>query len=372
MSKSSKLHFSPAGKEFHSVLRKRVDKYFFDNNIPKTGNLNLFLKTIILFSAYFIPYFLLVLGTFEQKSAWLLLAALMGFAMAGIGMAVMHDANHGSYSSKPVFNRLLGYFSIGLLSGSSINWRIQHNLIHHTYTNVHDHDEDIAPPGFLRFEPHAKRKSLHKFQFLYAWFFYSLMTIMWSTVKDFVQLTRYHKKGLLKGRKLWLSKSTNTSFIIELFIVIVSKVLYFSYMLLPYWLIEEMTFYNWVVGYIILHAVAGFIMAIVFQLAHVVNENEFPLPSDDGILENHWAAHQLKTTMNFAPGNKFLTWYTGGLNHQVEHHLFPNISHVHYTKIAAIVEKTAAEFDLPYKSKPTFISALWAHEVMLWKLGRKT
>ena len=295
----------------------------------------------------------------------------MGLAMAGIGMAVMHDANHGSYSSSPLFNRLLGYLSIGIVAGSSINWRIQHNLIHHTYTNVHDHDEDIAPPGILRFEPHAKRKSIHKFQFLYAWFFYSLMTVMWSTVKDFRQLIRYHNKGLLKGRKLWLNKSKNTSLAIELSIVVISKILYFGYMLLPYWFVKEMTFLDWLTGYLILHAVAGLILALIFQLAHVVDENEFPLPSGDGTLENHWAVHQLKTTMNFAPDNRFLTWYAGGLNYQVEHHLFPSISHVHYPRIAFIVANTAKEFKLPYRTKHTFSSALRAHALMLWKLGNK-
>ncbi len=371
MRKSANIHFNRNGKQFHIELRKRVDKYFHDNNIPKTGNSNMFVKTTILFSAYLIPYFILVFQVFDQKIIWLFIAAIMGIAMAGIGMSVMHDANHGSYSKNNTFNRLLGYFSIGMLAGSSINWRIQHNLIHHTYTNIHDHDEDIAPPGFLRFDPHAKRRSVHQFQFLYAWFFYSLMTVLWSTIKDFVQLNQYHKDGLLKGRKLWLIKGVNTSLTIELSIIIVSKILYFSYMLLPYFLIKEMSFSDWVIGYLFLHAVAGLIMAMVFQLAHVANENEFPLPAENGTLENHWAVHQLKTTMNFAPDNKFLTWYVGGLNHQVEHHLFPNICHVHYPRIAHIVAQTAKEFELPYKTKPSFLSALCAHEIMLWKLGKE-
>ena len=371
MINTTAVRFNNSNRQFHNELRRRVDSYFAERKLSKAGNYTMYIKTIVLFAAYLVPYFLIVLRVFDNKIDWLLLSAIMGFAMAGIGMSIMHDANHGSYSKSVTFNKLLGYFSISLLSGSSINWKIQHNIIHHTYTNVHEHDEDIAPPGILRFEPHAPRKKIHKFQFLYAWFFYSIMTIMWSTSKDFRQLIRYHKKGFLKGRKLWLVRGANTSFMVELLIIIVAKILYFGYMLIPYFLVKEMTFLNWLTGYAVLHAIAGLIMAMVFQLAHVVGENEFPLPTEDGNLENHWAEHQLKTTMNFALGNRLLGWYVGGLNHQVEHHLFPSICHVHYPKIARIVEKTAREFNLPYRTKKTFIGALWSHEVMLWNLGRR-
>src|SRR4051812_11621294 len=157
-----------ANRPFQTELRKRVDSYFKENNISKNGNLHLYIKTVVMFAMYLIPYFLIVLNVFESKTIWMLLAVLMGLGMAGIGMCVMHDANHGSYSKNNRLNRILGFFSIGLLSGNSLNWRIQHNVIHHTYTNVHEHDEDIAPLGFLRFEPHAEKKKIHKFQFLYA------------------------------------------------------------------------------------------------------------------------------------------------------------------------------------------------------------
>lgn len=370
MKTQTPVRFNNSRRQFHSELRKRVDSYFIDNQTSKTGDLSLYLKTAILFAAYLVPYFLIVFNVFDQKMMWLLMAVIMGFAMAGIGMGIMHDANHGSYSKNATINRLLGYFSISLLAGSSLNWKIQHNQLHHTYTNVHDHDEDIAPPGMLRFEPHAPLKSIHRFQFVYAWILYAMMTLMWSTVKDFRQLTRYHRKGLLKNRKLWFIKGVNTTYPIELAIITFAKICYFSYMLLPFFLVQEMTILNWLTGYVVLHAIAGLVMAMVFQLAHVVEHTEYPLPDQDGNLENHWAEHQLRTTMNFAQNNRALAWYAGGLNQQIEHHLFPSVCHIHYPKIAAIVEKTALEFNLPYAKKKTFSSALWSHQVMLWKLGR--
>jgi linoleoyl-CoA desaturase len=285
----------------------------------------------------------------------------MGLSMAGIGLCVMHDANHGSYSKNKTVNTILSY-TINVLGGHSANWRIQHNVIHHTFTNVHEHDEDIAPPGFLRFEPHSKRKWVHKLQFIYAWVFYGMMTLMWSSTKDFRQLNRYHKQGLLKG--------LNTTYKKELTIIVVTKILYFAYMLLPYFLVSQMTFLNWVVGFLTVHYVAGFVLAAIFQPAHVVNETEFPVPSENGSLEDDWAVHQLKTTMNFANRDQVFSWLVGGLNYQVEHHLFPTICHIHYPKISEIVKKTAAEFNLPYNAKSTFVGALWSHEQLLWKLGR--
>jgi linoleoyl-CoA desaturase len=349
-----------SNRNFQTELRKRVDSYFKDNKLSKNGNIHLYLKTAVMFAAYLVPYFLLVFNIFDIKSVWLLLSVLMGFGMAGIGMCVMHDANHGSYSKSEKFNRILGFFSIGLLSGNSLNWRIQHNVIHHTYTNVHDHDEDIAPLGFLRFEPHAEKKKIHKFQFLYAWFFYGLMTFMWSTVKDFKQVIRYNKEGHLKVAK--------TTFAKELAIVIVSKILYYAYMLVPFFVVPEMTFLNWLCGYLIMHYVAGLTLAVVFQVAHVTEENEFPL-ANDGALENNFIEHQLRTTMNFATNNRLVSYLVGGLNYQVEHHLFPAISHIHYPKISKIVEATALEFNMPYKKEETFFGAVSLHGKMLYKLG---
>jgi len=362
MSNATVVRFNNSNRQFYTELKKRVDAYFKDNNISKNGNYNLYLKTVFMFSAYLVPYFLLVFQVFENKLVWLLLSAMMGLAMAGIGLCVMHDANHGSYSKNTTVNKILGFFSLNLLGGHSMNWQIQHNVIHHTYTNVHGHDEDIAPPGFLRFDPHAEKKGVHKLQFLYAWFFYGLMTMMWSTTKDFRQIIRYHKRGLLKG--------ANTTFGKELTIIIASKILYYAYMLVPFFLVKEMTFLNWLSGFVLLHYMAGLTLAAIFQPAHVVGETEFPLPNEAGSIENHWAEHQLRTTMNFATKDPVFCWLVGGLNFQVEHHLFPSISHVHYPKLSSIVENTALEFNIPYNSQKTFAGAIWSHEVMLWKLGR--
>lgn len=356
------LRFDNTKRQFYTEVRKRVDAYFKEHGISKHGNWNMYLKTAFMFALYFVPYFLLVFNVFDSKWLWFLMSVLMGLGMAGIGLCVMHDANHGSYSKNTTLNKVIGFFSLNVLGGHAVNWRIQHNVIHHTYTNVHEHDEDIAPPGFMRFEPHSKIKWIHKLQFVYAWFFYGMMTLMWTITKDFRQLIRYNKQGHLKA--------AGTSFKKELTILIASKVFYWSYMLVPFFLTKEMTFLNWLIGFVTLHYIAGLSLALIFQPAHVVEETEFPLPCEKGNLENHWAEHQMRTTMNFGNGDPVFSWLVGGLNFQVEHHLFPTICHIHYPKISQILKQTAQEFNVPYNAKKTFVGALWSHQVMLWKLGR--
>lgn len=362
MNTNKSLRFNNSNRQFYTEAKKRVDSYFKDNQISKNGNWNMYTKTVVMFAAYFLPYFLLVFHVFDSGWAWLLLSALMGLSMAGIGLCIMHDANHGSYSKNLKLNQFLAYFSMMIVGGHAVNWRIQHNVIHHTYTNVHEHDEDIAPLGFLRFEPHAERKWIHKLQFLYAWFFYGMMTLMWSTTKDFKQLSRYNAQGHLKA--------ANTTYRKELLRIIGSKFLYYTYMLIPYFAVKEMTILQWLCGFVVCHYMAGLVLAMIFQPAHVVEETEFPLPCDQGNLENHWAEHQMRTTMNFANNDPVFSWLVGGLNFQVEHHLFPNICHIHYPKISKILEKTAREFNVPYNSRKTFVGALWSHQLMLWRLGR--
>ena len=360
MSQTTARFNNSSNTKFQHELRKRVDSYFKTNHINKNGNAKMYLKSIIMFAMYLIPYFLIVFNVVNSNLVLIFMCLLMGLGMSTIGMCVMHDANHGSYSKNKIFNKILGFFSIGLLAGSSLNWRIQHNVIHHTFTNVHEVDEDIAPLGFLRFEPHAKKRKIHRIQFVYAWLFYGMMTLMWSTVKDFKQIIRYNKAGYLK--------SSNTTLKIELWVIILSKLFYYGYMLIPYFIIPEITFTKWLIGYIIMHYISGLTLAVIFQAAHVNDENEFPLVSS-GKLEYNFIEHQLRTTKNFAMKSPLITYFLGGLNFQIEHHLFPYISHIHYPKIAPIVEATVKEFNLPYNYDKTFSRAVYEHGKMLYKLG---
>jgi len=356
----------PAGDKtkFYQTLRSRVESYFKHNDVSKFGGRKMISKTIFMLLLYFAPYALLVSGLFENIWVLLALVVVMGTGLAGIGLSVMHDANHGSYSKSRKNNKVIGYI-LNVIGGNSINWRIQHNVLHHSFTNIEGHDEDIDPVGLLRFSPHAKLRKIHRFQHWYAWLFYGLMTFTWIVNKDFSQLYRFKKKDLLK--------TYNTTYGKEMTILVLTKSLYWSYVFVaPYLVLShsfDITWWQVVIGIFIMHYVAGMILALVFQPAHVMDECTFPVPNDESEMEDNWAIHQLKTTCNFAKNNLPLSWYVGGLNFQIEHHLFPDVSHIHYRKISSIVRETAKEFNLPYYQKRTFIGAIISHFIFLKKLG---
>ncbi len=356
------LKFANHQQDFFTTLSQRVNQYFKSNGIERTANSEMVFKTIFMFMLYFIPYFVIISGGVTNIWWQLGMCVVMGLGLAGIGLSVMHDANHGSYSTKNWVNNLLG-LSLNLVGGHAFNWKVQHNVLHHTYTNVHEVDEDISPRGVLRMAPTSRWIPIHRYQHMYAWVFYGLMTFVWVLAKDFSRLVKYEKDGLVKR-----NKSTAAA---EWSAMLVSKALYFGYILVVPMLLLPLAWWQVLIGFFVMHYVAGFILAIIFQPAHVVDGTEYPLPDGDGKLENNWAIHQLLTTTNFGHKEKLFSWYVGGLNYQVEHHLFPNVCHVHYRKLATIVEQTAAEFGLPYKTKERFWDALVAHARQLKMLGAR-
>jgi linoleoyl-CoA desaturase len=337
-------------EKFFKTLTKRVNNYFKGKNIKKTGNWRLWLKTGIMFALYFVPYCILMLNV----PGWLQIpiVIIMGIGMAGIGMNVMHDANHGSYSSKKWVNKIMGS-SIYILAGNVYNWQVQHNVLHHTYTNIHGHDEDLDAGRILRFSPIAKWAKRHKLQHWYGIFLYGLLTINWVATTDFKQTKKYLK------RKLSFRKFPNP--IRQWITVIISKIIYLTIFLVIPIMYSGVSWWKIIIGFFIIHYVAGIILGLIFQLAHVVEDTEMPEPDELGKMENTWAIHQLHTTANFGTQNKFMNWFSGGLNHQVEHHLFQNISHIHYVNLGKIVRATAKECDLPYKEYRTTYAAFKAH-----------
>ncbi len=359
---SKTLTFATTSKEFVATLNHRVNGYFKSNNLSRHANNEMLIKTGIMFALYCIPYILIVTSTVTSSMGLIAMVVIMAIGLAGIGLSVMHDANHGAYSTKPWVNTLIGY-SINFVGASKFNWKIQHNILHHTYTNVHEEDEDISPRGALRLSPHSKWIHLHKYQHVYAWFLYGLMTIVWMTTKDFVRLSRYANDGLVKKYNANLTR--------EWVILIATKVFYAGYIIIIPIMFTALVWWQVLLGFFIMHYLAGFVLAIIFQPAHVIEGNLFPVPDDNNTLENHWAVHQLLTTTNFANKSRWFTWYVGGLNFQIEHHLFPHICHVHYSKISRIVKETAGEFGFPYKSADTFLGALAGHARLLRELGRK-
>jgi len=318
------------------------------------------IKTIIMLTVFFVPLIVMSTGLVSSPALIFALYITSGLGMAGVGMGVMHDAIHGSYSKHKLVNKYVGY-TMNLIGANANVWRVQHNVLHHTYTNVDEGDDDINSPFFLRFSPNAKHYWIHRFQHLYIWFFYGLSTISWITTKDFVRVKRYREMGFFNKEGEYGK---------EVLKITGWKLFYYSYALvlplimipLPAWII--------VLAFLSMHFVTGICISLVFQTAHIVSDAAFPKADHEGLISNDWTVHQLATTSNYAPRSKVFSWLIGGLNFQVEHHLFPNICHIHYSKLSEIVSETAREFNVPYMVKKTFVEALSDHVKMLRQLGR--
>jgi linoleoyl-CoA desaturase len=315
-------------------------------------------KTVTLLALTFIPYGLILSG---RLSAWpmLGLAVVMGIGLAGIGFSISHDALHGAYSSRPWLNRLIG-LSFDLCGANGYMWKITHNVIHHTYTNIEGLDEDLTVSPLLRLSPSAEHKPMHRYQHLYAFAAYSMSTLFWVFVKDY-------KYFLQRDLGPYKNKRHPRS---EIATLIVTKLLYYGWALaLPLWLLP-VPWWQVLIGFLVLHLTAGLILGIVFQLAHVVEGTDYPAPDPAGVMEHAWLVHEMATTSNFGRRNRLLCWYVGGLNFQVEHHLFPRTCSVHYPAISPIVEELAREYGVPYNAQPTLRAAIASHYRMLRKLGQ--
>ena len=348
--------------DFIVGLRRKVDGYFKQNNLSKYGNRTIVFQSVFMGILYLLPYVLMLSGVVTSVLGVMLSWIAMGAGMAGLGMVMMHDANHRVFSRNQTVNKWLGK-SLYLLGGFPPNWRHQHNTMHHGFTNIEGHDEDIAPVGFLRFSPHRKLFKVHRFQHIYAWLLYGLMTLSWVTMTDFSRIRNYKKEGVTPFNKNYSRYLTD---------LIVAKTFYYLFLLIVPLVVVPVAWYWIVGGFFVMHYVGGLILTTIFQTAHVVPSSVYPLPAGDGKLENNWAIHQLLTTSDFSPNSKIFSWMIGGLNYQVEHHLFPNVSHVHYKKLSQLVQETAREYNLPYHYQENFYQAVRSHWKMLKMLGRQS
>lgn len=309
---------------------------------------------------YAVPWVLMVSGVVSSFGLVLLLWSLMAFGMTGLGLAVTHDANHNAYSKNGKVNKFLGAL-LNSIGGYHINWKVQHNVLHHSYTNIHGLDEDIDPPA-MRTTLDQKRKPIHRFQAIYAPFLYSLMSLFWLTMRDFTLVKRYAREGLLSKQGISESKARRN--------IILNKAAYFLLLIVVPVFVMSVPWWQILIGFVLMHLLAGLMLALIFQTAHAVEDTDVYVSEEGKYVENSWAIHQMKTTANYACNSTVFSWFIGGLNFQIEHHLFPNICHIHYKRISRIVKETAREFKVPYHEFPTFWGALRSHFHFLRQMGR--
>lgn len=354
----AKVIFNNKNAIFFQSLKNEVEKYFKENGIRKTGNWHLYTKTLVLIPTAVGLYSFLLFGSYSGLVG-IVLSLLLGATLSAIGFNIMHDACHGSYSQKKWVNELLA-LTLNALGGNAFIWKQKHNVIHHSYTNVDGVDDDIAKSPIIRQCSTQVWKPAHRLQHIYIWLVYALSSFLWIFVMD---MSKYATKRIYKTA---LQKMDTKEHIIFW----VSKVLYVVfYILVPAYVVG---WGAWGIGFLCMQLAMGLSLSVVFQLAHVVEETTFEhAPGDQILIENEWAIHQVKTTANFAPRSKMISWLVGGLNFQVEHHLFPRISHVHYPALSEIVARNCRAHGIQYNTIDTMGGAIRSHYRFMRLLGQK-
>jgi linoleoyl-CoA desaturase len=346
-----------ASDDFQRELRRRVDAYFASTGRRPRDCWPMYLKTGILFALLTSSYVLLV---FVAQAWWQVvpLTVLLGLVAASIGFNVQHDGGHQAYSGHPWINKVMA-MTLDLMGGSSYIWARKHNSVHHTYANITGQDDDINL-GFLgRLSPHQQRLGVHRFQHYYLWLLYGFLPVKWQVYDDFRDLlsgqTGSHRLARPKG---W-----------DLAVFLGGKFLFFALaigiplLLHPLWAV--------LLVYLSMGFVQGVVLSVVFQLAHCVEDAAFPMPIDDtNRMEAAWAQHQVETTVDFARGSRVVSWCVGGLNFQIEHHLFPQICHMNYPAVSKVVEETCRDFGVRYKAHSTLWAALASHFRWLKRMGK--
>jgi len=360
-SAANTLKFSRSDR-FIRELRRRVDAYFERTGRRRRDCPQMYFKTATIL-AWFITAYLLLLFVATSWWAILPLAVVLGISVAAIGFNIQHDGGHKAYSDRQWVNKSMA-LTLDLMGGSSYLWDWKHNTIHHTYPNIPGQDDDIDLGMLGRLSPHQRRYWFHRLQGVYLWLLYGFLALKWHLVTDFLVVAtgciRTHRVPRPRGRDLLVFIGGKIVFLSLAFVVPI--------LLHPAWAV--------LVVYAIAAFVSGVVLSVVFQLAHCVGEADFPAPvhTPDGgqRMQTEWAVHQVQTTVDFARGNRVLCWFLGGLNFQIEHHLFSRICHVHYPALAKVVEETCREFGVHYTAQRSFLTALRSHYRWLVEMGRPT
>jgi linoleoyl-CoA desaturase len=344
---SPKVAFASGGA-FLDDVRREVDAYLADPAVARRGRRALFLKAVVAIGLMGLGWSGLMLASPGPFLAAACLVALTLGAML-TAFSVQHDANHGAFFRRTRHNHLLGWSSDALLGYSSYVWRVKHNVAHHTYTNVDGYDDDIEQLPIVRLAPSQPSRWWYRWQHVYVWPLYCLFTLKMQFVGDLGALLR----GRVGNSAVRVPKGWSLAGYLAGKAVFFGWILVLPLLVYPWWAVLG--------ALLAISAATGLVVAVTFQLAHCVEEASFTSPAELRAERRVWAVHEVESTVDFCPGNRVITWFVGGLNYQIEHHLFPRVAHVHYPRLAAIVERQAAIHGVRYSVHHTLGRALRSH-----------
>ncbi|RYF85713.1 MAG: acyl-CoA desaturase, partial [Chitinophagaceae bacterium] len=277
---------------FLPTLKERVDHFFDERQVSRHANPFMIFKTV-LFLSIAVSLYVVIITSVLPLFMQLIAGILLGMTMAFIGFNICHDALHGAYSSNKKVNKALG-FIFNIIGANTYVWNLTHNIVHHSYTNIIDHDEDIEiAPGLIRVNESDKINKLQRYQHIYAFFLYSLTMLSWIFRKDYL---KFFKKNIGNSH---VNKHPGAEYV-KLFLY---KAIYYALFIVLPLLLMSLSWWQFLIGFVAMHLAEGLVLGLVFQLAHVVEDTEIR-HADNNAIHDAWAVHQLKTTANFAPASR--------------------------------------------------------------------
>jgi linoleoyl-CoA desaturase len=355
------VHYNKKADKFYTELKEKVNDYFKEKNISKKGNMKMYVITFVILAVTYGCYFLILFGDLPEI-VMLLLACVMGVGIAGIGMGIMHDGSHNSYSEHKFVNYLMGSL-LNLAGSHKYIWDIRHNSLHHMYTNIFKYDYDMVKIWLVRHSPEAPKHWIHKYQHIYAPFMiYPYYTLFWLLFYDMFHLRVFSDFAEGEERKHPARKIAG---------IIFWRLFYLFYIIVIPYMMLDLPFWKIMAGFLALHVSTSLVLCPIFQVAHIMESTTHAIPDKKGNLKATWAENQVTSSSNFSLDNKLMTWFCGGLNYQIEHHLFPWVCSIHYPDIHPIIKKTIEKYKLPYNVQPTIMKAYASHLRELKKLGNE-
>lgn len=354
---STQIRFSPEPDAFLATVRKRVSAYLKENGLTRFANRWFYVKAVLLISIHLFLYFVALLS---NEVSWAFVCyVLLGPMSIMIGINISHDAAHGAISKKSRINNVFLYL-YDLLGANSYMWKKRHVLSHHAYPNILHEDADLKQSPLIRIYPSDKHLPAHRFQQFYAPLLYLTYTLNWLLFRDIFDFFRKRIGSFEVSR---IEKA-------EYLKLFAFKILFLAYMIGLPLLFSSMSPLQLLLGFVLMHVAASILITVAILPSHVSVDSEFPLPDSSGVMPHSWSHHQVITTIDFATTNGFLNKFFGGFNHHVTHHLFPEISHVHYPQVTPIVKATAEEFGIPYKHESSLWRAYVSHYRLLKRNGQ--
>lgn len=253
----------------------------------------------------------------------------------------LHAASHYELHERPRPNRLVTILCACLAGSVPDHWAVQHVRDHHGFPNMYPIDNDALYPVKIIL-PHMKTHWWTPYQHLYIPIIFSIASLNFfvnDAIRILIETVKSpHSRDL---REKW-------------FVILVQAGL----KALPF------AFHD--LGTAVLIILLAEVTTSVFVISQTVVNHELaettqrvPRQGED------WGAWQMHTAHNWRAGNALANAISGGLNHQIEHHLFPEIHYRHYPWISAIVRREAREFGVPYYESGTLSQALRRHFVHL-------